>query len=145
MACPILGSIHHMKLLLILASSFLLAACSTSHSTLKEGKGYAITREQAAEITHQSLSAHMSADRITTTDKSGLSASGYMRYMLDTHTINVSAFPMRGTDPAGVVREGYAFQVYGTGTMLISGSLRTRRVYDTVKTRAGAIGTPLRP
>ena len=122
-----------------------LPACSTSHSTLKEREAYAVTRQQAADIVHGAIAAHMSPDRVHGGAAGSLTSSGYMRFALDTHTVTASAFPVRGADSRGVVRDGYAFQVYGTGTMVTAGTLRTARVYDTVKMRARAAGEILRP
>jgi hypothetical protein len=135
------------RLIRFFATSTLLclASCATNHSSVtKEYTGYALTQQQASEIVHQSLAAHISADRINSKNDGGLSASGYIRFALDTHTVNVSAFPIRGTDATGTLRDGYAFQVYGSGTMLIAGSLRTSRVYETVKLRARSLGEPLK-
>jgi predicted small secreted protein len=129
----------------LLAASILSAGCTSTKSTItNEGIGYRITREQAKEIVDSSILANFSPDYVNAGPANSLTSSGYVRFALDTHTINATAIPMRGRLPSGQTAEGFGFQTSSSGTMPISGGSKARAVYNLLKQQAQSAGEVLR-
>ncbi|MFZ4779271.1 MAG: hypothetical protein ACOYM3_28235 [Terrimicrobiaceae bacterium] len=130
----------------VLALSFsALAACSSTQSTIANEKtGYAISRTQAKEIVESSILANFSPDYVNRGPESSLTSSGYIRFALDTHTVNATAIPMRGVLPDGKLSEGYGFEVISFGTMPISGGSKAKSVYQLIKQQAQMAGSVLK-
>jgi hypothetical protein len=119
----------------------LLSACSSSYSTIRdEGIGYAITRAQAKEVVSSSILSHFSPDYVNPGPAESLTSSGYIRILLDTHTVNATALPIRGALKSGEPREGYGFEVNAYGTIPITGGAKARAVYDLLKQQASSAG-----
>lgn len=110
-----------------------LCSCSTTHSTLKKEKtAWRMDRASAQQVVNAAVQANLSADRIEgRATGENLTATGYIRFALDTHTFTASAVPVRTA--AG---DGYGFEVRAWGTMLLSGSAKARTLYNDVKHRA---------
>ena len=121
------------------------AGCTSTKSTItNEGIGYRITKEQAKEIVDSSILANFSPDYVNAGPANSLTSSGYIRFAMDTHTINATAIPTRGSLPNGQMAEGYGFQTSSYGTMPISGGSKARAVYDLLKQQAQNAGEVLR-
>jgi hypothetical protein len=129
----------------LFAASVLAAGCTSTKSTItNEGIGYRITRQQAKEIVDSSILANFSPDYVNAGPASSLTSSGYIRFAMDTQTINATAIPMRGTLPSGQTAEGYGFQISNFGTMPISGGSKARAVYSLLKQQGQSAGEVLR-
>lgn len=127
--------------LLVLFTVALLSACSSTHSTIRdEGIGYSISRSQAKEIVDMAILSNFSPDYVNRGPADGLTSSGYIRVVLDTHTINATALPIQGISKNGEILRGYGFEVNAHGTIPISGSARARAVYDLLKQQASGAG-----
>jgi len=113
--------------------ALLLCNCSTTHSTIKkEQSAWRMDRASAQHIVNSAVGANLSADRIEgRATGENLTATGYIRFGIDTHTFTASAVPVRTT-----VGEGYGFEVRAWGTMLLSGAAKARAIYSDIKHRA---------
>lgn len=121
------------------------AGCTSTKSTItNEGIGYRITKEQAKEIVDSSILANFSPDYVNAGPARSLTSSGYVRFALDTHTVNATAIPTRGRLSNGQMAEGYGFQISHYGTMPITGGSKARAVYALLKQQAQTSGELLR-
>jgi hypothetical protein len=110
-----------------------LCSCSTKYSTIKNEKtAWRLDRASAQQVVNAAVQSNLSAERIEgrATGES-LTATGYIRFTVDTHTFTASAVPVRTA--AGV---GYGFEVRAWGTMLLSGAAKGRAIYSDIKHRA---------
>jgi len=131
--------------LAVLAVALALTGCSSTQSTIANEKtGYAISRKQAKEIVESSILANFSPDYVNRGPESSLTSSGYIRFALDTHTVNATAIPMRGVRADGQALEGYGFEVVSFGTMPISGGSKATSVYRLIKQQAQMVGPSLK-
>jgi hypothetical protein len=132
------------SLLIPILAILALSGCSGSKSTIADEKtGYALTREQAKQIVNAAILAYFSPDYVNQGPPDSLTSSGYIRFALDTHTVNVTAFPIVGLNPQGKAREGFGFDVNHSGSMPISGGSKARQVYAIVKRQAESQGEKL--
>jgi len=138
-----------MKILLRLgavAVTVFVAGCSVPAKSTIEGEkiGYAIPREKAKEIVESSILASFSPDYVNVGPANSLTSSGYVRFVLDTQTVNATAFPVRGVDGKGNQKDGYGFEVTSEGTMPFTGGRLSKRVYDLLKRQAQMSGDLLK-
>lgn len=132
-------------LLLSLVAATLTAGCTSTKSTITdESIGYRITKAQAKEIVDSSILANFSPDYVNAGPAESLTSSGYIRFAMDTQTINAAAIPTRGKLSDGQIAEGYGFQISNFGTMPISGGSKARAVYSLLKQQAQGAGELLR-
>jgi len=108
-----------------------LAGCAGSKSTIKEGFGYRMSEAAAQKVVNGAIASHLERDRIS--PPGDLSASGYVRFALDTHTFSASAIPTRKDSV-------YGFTVSNRGTMPITASVISGEIYNSVVERANAVG-----
>ena len=128
-------------LLLSLVAATLTAGCTSTKSTITdEGIGYRITKAQAKEIVDSSILANFSPDYVNAGPPESLTSSGYIRFAMDTQTINATAIPTRGKLSNGQMAEGYGFQISNFGTMPISGGSKARAVYSLLKQQGQGAG-----
>lgn len=106
----------------------------------KEGGGYAISKERAREIVDSAILTNFSPDYVNPGPAGSLTSSGYIRFAVDTHTVNATAIPVTGISSSGKKLSGYAFDVTSVGTMPISGGIRTKAVYRSVVNQARLSG-----
>jgi len=119
--------------------------CTATRSTITdEGIGYRITKAQAKEIVDSSVMANFSPDYVNAGPANSLTSSGYIRFAMDTHTINATAIPTRGRSTNGQVADGYGFQVSDFGTMPLSGGSKARAVYALLKQQGQNAGATLK-
>lgn len=109
----------------------MVGCASGTHSTIKEGFAFRMSREAARDVVQGAMSAHVLSRRIESS--SDLSSSGYMRVLLDTHDFNASAIPLPRLD-------AYGFEVSHSGTIPIQGTTKARRIYESLIERASAAG-----
>jgi len=129
----------------VLSAAFALTGCSSTQSTIANEKtGYAISRKQAKEIVESSILANFSPDYVNHGPESSLTSSGYIRFALDTHTVNATAIPMRGARADGQSLEGYGFEVVSFGTMPISGGCKAKSVYRLIMQQAEMAGPSIK-
>ena len=124
--------ISHVIAVICLALS--IVGCSGKSSTLEEGLAYRISRTEALRIAEDTIAHHVPVGYTLPTE--GLTASGYKRVLIDTHTFSVSAIP---TDGYGI----YGFEVSHHGT-LFHGPAKADAIYTDVKRRADDRGEPVR-
>ena len=112
-------------------AALLSVGCAGTHSTIKEGFAFRMKREAARDVVQGAMAAHVLGGRIESA--SDLSASGYMRILLDTHDFHASAIPLPRAD-------AYGFELSHSGTIPIQGSAKARRIYAAMIERASAAG-----
>ena len=126
-------------------TALITAGCTSTKSTITdEGIGYRITKAQAKEIVDSSVMANFSPDYVNAGPANSLTSSGYIRFAMDTHTINATAIPTRGRSTNGQVADGYGFQVNDFGTMPLSGGAKARAVYALLKQQGQNAGAKLK-
>ena len=117
------------RIVAVACLALLLAGCSGKHSTLEEGLAYRMSPYEAVRVAEDTIAAHVPAGYTLPTE--GLTASGYKRVLIDTHTFSISAMPAQ---PAGA----YGFEVSHHGT-LFQGPGKADAIYTDVKQRAARI------
>lgn len=134
-----------MKPTIVSLAVLVTAGCTSTKSTITdEGIGYRITKAQAKEIVDSSVMANFSPDYVNPGPANSLTSSGYIRFAMDTHTINATAIPTRGRSTNGQVADGYGFQVSDFGTMPLSGGSKARAVYALLKQQGQNAGATLK-
>ena len=132
-------------LTIIAFTALIPVGCTSTKSTITdEGIGYRITKAQAKEIVDSSVMANFSPDYVNAGPANSLTSSGYIRFAMDTHTINATAIPTRGRSTNGQVADGYGFQVSDFGTMPLSGGSKARAVYALLKQQGQNAGETLK-
>lgn len=125
-----------------LAALLVLTGCSGSMSTLKQdGRAYAVTRQQAKEIVDSAILAYISPDYVNPAPAGSLTSSGYIRSIIDTCTINATAFPVRGLTAQGKAVDGYGFLVAYRGTIAFPAT--PGQVYAFIKESAARKGAEI--
>jgi hypothetical protein len=109
---------------------FLFTSCAGTNSTIKQGYAYRMTEDQAAVLVDSVIRSNIASDRML--PRSKLVASGYDRFVLDTHTYTATAI-------AAPRQSAYGFEVRHTGTMF-DGPIKAKRIYKTLNERAELIG-----
>ena len=110
-----------MRRILIAFVALLLAACSTSYSTLKAENSatqvlYEIPEQQAFQIAFSSLGRLLPGYEITDIDGPLKGYTATFRFVLDTYTQQVMVVPATGKASDGRSVRGYYFVVSGRGT-----------------------------
>lgn len=118
------------KWIAAVAAMVLLSGCAGSRSTIKQGYAFKMSEASASRVVRGATSAHILGRRITFPTE--LTASGYIRHMLDTHKFNVSAIPV----PA---KDAFGFEVRHSGTILV-GPMKADAIFQSLVERAGLEG-----
>lgn len=123
-----------MKTCLLLLAFCFLTGCSGTHSTLREGFAFDISRSEADHLVNSTLRAHIAADYLL--PSGNLVASGYTRFVLDTHTYTLSALPVKAPGGYDLV---YALEVHHEGTRS-QGPGKAKKIYKDALRRADLLG-----
>lgn len=115
--------------ILFLAAA-LLASCSGTHSTIRDGYAYCMTEDQAAVLVDSVIRSNIVNDRMLPGSK--LVASGYDRALTDTQTYTATAIAVPRL-------EAYGFELRHEGTMF-NGPTKAKRIFNSLNERAGLIG-----
>ena len=116
-----------------------LVGCSTYFSTLQP-KGsnekviYQISEKEAFKLAFQAMATNLPNTPITDiTD----SVRGYRALLgfgggFDTYTQQVLVFPASGIDENGVERKGFYFEVSGSGSAIVTGRQKNKKIFKTL-------------
>ena len=114
-----------------------LVGCSTYFSTLQP-KGsnekviYQISEKEAFKLAFQAMATNLPNTPITEiTD----SVRGYRALFgggFDTYTQQVLVFPAAGIDEHGVERKGFYFEVSGSGSAIVTGRGKNKKIFKTL-------------
>lgn len=116
---------------LLLALPLVIASCAGSHSTIRDGYAFKMTKSQAANLVKSTMEANIVSDRMLPTSE--LVASGYDRSLIDTQTYTLTAVPV----PA---KGAYGLELNHNGTMF-NGPVKANAIFQSAVERASVTGT----
>jgi hypothetical protein len=125
----------------------LVVGCATHYTTSKPSGQvtpiYVMEDAQALALAHRALAEAFPSRKITSLEGPSWGFSTTYRILLDTYSQQVLVVPLEGTDPGGRRVRGFAFEVSGSGTAVISGSSKNRGLFKRIRRLADATGTRL--
>lgn len=130
--------------------AFLAAGCATTRSTAQGGdassqtqKMYPVSAEKADRILIQAMTYQFPDASVLRVE---LPHKGYFvtrRFALDSHEFTARMIPAKGIDETGKTVDGYIFEVFDEGSMLISGSVRASSLFSKIIENANGEAKPL--
>lgn len=117
----------------LLCLFLLLTSCTTVRNTPNYAGEYAhkgvyhLTEEQADQVLKEALQQHFAGDPISKIEAPYKGYSVTMRFFIDSQTLTAMMIGTPGK---------YSFQVQSSGTLLISGNVKAKRLLDTIHTLA---------
>jgi hypothetical protein len=144
----------HIRLLPALAFAGLvmtapLASCSTTQSMAGYGSDrsspqmFPISYEEADRILATAMASVFAGQPISRVEFPNRGYQATLRFAFDTHTIVGYVVSAEGLAQDGTKKDGYYFEVSGSGTMPISGGSKVQAVYDRAVQDASRIAAPL--
>jgi hypothetical protein len=134
------------KILFVSLALLLLAACSGTLSTLDADSGsmsvYPMTSAQADKAVITGMTNNFSGSPISRVEYPNKGYQGIMRFLLDSHSITAYMIPAVGLKDEVKV-DGFIFSVSHSGTMVISGSAKAKRVLEEIKNQAELTAKPI--
>jgi hypothetical protein len=125
-----ISKMKQLHLVPLLALTLLVASCSGTHSTIRDGYAYRMNEDQAAVLVDSIIRSNIANDRMLPGSK--LVASGYDRSLTDTQTYTATAI-------AAPRVSGFGFELRHEGT-LFNGPTKAKRIFTTLNERAALIG-----
>lgn len=114
-----------------------LVGCSTYFSTLQP-KGsnekviYQISEKEAFKLAFQAIATNLPDRPITETADSVRGYRALFGGGFDTYTQQVLVFPVAGIDENGVERKGFYFEVSGSGSAIVTGRQKNKKIFKTL-------------
>lgn len=132
-------------LLVVVLYGLLMQACSTHYTTSQRDEGatpiYALDQSQALAIAHQALIESFPGRKVTGLEGPIQGFATSYRILLDTYSQQVVVLPLEGVGPSGEITRGYAFDVSGSGSAILTGTAKNRGLFRRVRDLAEATGT----
>jgi hypothetical protein len=125
---------------------FLLVACSGGVSNISSSGGssmYPIDAEAADRVMATAITQQFPGKAIAPVTLPNPGYSAEIMFVLDRHTITVTALSTKGKKFDGITVDGFAFDVSHHGTMPISGSTAAQGLFDRVQALARQEAAPL--
>ena len=123
-----------------------LAACSGGVSNISSAGGsmiYPIDAEAADRVVATAITQQFPGKAIAPVALPNRGYSAEIMFVLDRHTITVTALPAKRRGSGGATVDGFAFDVSHHGTMPLSGSTAAQGLFDKVQALARQEAAPL--